>query len=106
MAWLHSIFSASTTIIGVQMHIENKLVEAVHLAFRHLMIALLLKRPALFEVMFYLSDFKHYGFDFGAVHSAVNGSHRWLGGGINISPQRAPKRANILVVSRIITRSI
>lgn len=103
-----AIFSASTTIIGDQVHIENnwwKQIIFALLAFG--VIALLLKLPLpIFEVMVLpLWALNILALILVLFTPAVNGSHRWFAlGGINIQPSESAKLLTILMVSRIISK--
>lgn len=103
-----AIFSASTTVIGDQVHIVNNWWKQIIFAFFAFgVIALLLKLPMpIFEVlvlpMFIINLLALILVLF---TPAVNGSHRWFSlGGINLQPSESAKLLTILMVARIISK--
>lgn len=103
-----AIFSASTTVIGQHVSIQNHWWKQVIFAFISLgAIALLLKLPMpIFDIivlpMFILNILALIVVLF---TPAVNGSHRWFSfGGINYQPSETAKLFTILMVARIISR--
>lgn len=103
-----AIYSASTTLIGSQMHVENnwwkQIIFAV-LAFGA--IAALLKLPMpIFEVLVLpLFILNLLALIIVLFTPAVNGSHRWFSiAGINLQPSESAKLLTILMVARIISK--
>ncbi len=103
-----AIFSASTTVIGQHVSIENNWWKQIIFAVLSLgAIALLLKLPMpIFDIlvlpMFVLNMLALIIVLF---TPAVNGSHRWFSlGGINLQPSESAKLLTILMVARIISR--
>jgi len=103
-----AIFSASTTVIGQHVRIENNWwKQIVFAAISMLAIALLIRIPMpIFDIvilpLFVMNILALVAVLF---TPAVNGSHRWFSvGGINIQPSESAKLLTILMVARIISR--
>ena len=102
------IFSASTTVIGKQIHLQNSWWKQILFAFLALgVIALLLRLPMpvfdLLVVPLYILNILALSLVF--FTPAVNGAHRWFPlGGINYQPSESAKLLTILMVARIISK--
>lgn len=103
-----AIFSASTTMIGDQMSIQNNWWKQVIFAFLAFgAIALLLKLPMpIFDIVVLpLFVLNIIALVLVLFTPAVNGSHRWFSlGGINLQPSESAKLLTILMVARIISK--
>jgi len=103
-----AIFSASTTVIGDQMRIQNNWWKQIIFAFLAFgAIALLLKLPMpIFDILVLpLFVLNIIALILVLFTPAVNGSHRWFGlGGINLQPSESAKLLTILMVARIISK--
>ncbi|HPA24053.1 MAG TPA: FtsW/RodA/SpoVE family cell cycle protein, partial [Candidatus Cloacimonas sp.] len=102
------IFSASTTVIGGQIHTENNWWKQILFAFLSLgVILLLLRLPMpIFDLLvlpLYILNILALILVF--LTPAVNGAHRWFSlGGINFQPSESAKLLTILMVARIISK--
>jgi len=103
-----AIFSASTTMIGDQMSIQNNWWKQIIFAFLAFgAIALLLKLPMpIFDIVVIpLFVLNIIALVLVLFTPAVNGSHRWFSlGGINLQPSESAKLLTILMVARIISK--
>lgn len=103
-----AIFSASTTVIGQHIRIENNWWKQIIFAFVSLMaIALLIRIPMpIFDIVVLpLFIMNLLALVVVLFTPAVNGSHRWFSlGGINLQPSESAKLLTILMVARIISR--
>lgn len=103
-----AIFSASTTVIGEHVRIENNWWKQIIFAVLSLFaIALLIRIPMpIFDIVILpLFILNLLALVVVLFTPAVNGSHRWFSvGGINLQPSESAKLLTILMVARIISR--
>ncbi|MDY0152049.1 MAG: FtsW/RodA/SpoVE family cell cycle protein [Candidatus Cloacimonas sp.] len=103
-----AIFSASTTLIGDNVHTDNNWWKQIIFAFLALgAIALLLRLPMpIFDIIVLpLFVVNILALILVLFTPAINGSHRWFSfGGINFQPSESAKLLTILMVARIISR--